>query len=209
MDLEPLYKLAPVVMGAYGAAKVYVDMSSGRLSRMREQYRFAKEYFADKADGLADHPFLREKGLQAIIGDDRLAANDIEYLLLLKEPAKAIKYYELGRQYLQLSVKGAEHIIEFRTRYRSSWSRWWRKWGYFGLYGLCVFVVFGPAIFSKQLFSNHQGILSASAITIPIGSFYAWMALKAATRVSRAEALCRSQSLAEHGSTPHPPITDL
>ncbi|WP_154678035.1 hypothetical protein [Paraburkholderia nodosa] len=209
MDIDLFYKPATVLIGAYGAGKVYFDMSSGKLSRMREQYRFAKEYFTDKASGEADHPFLREKGLQGIIGDDSLVADDIEYLLRLKEPAKAIKYYGLGRQYLQLSLTNSGGAIEFRPRYKNAWPRFWRKWTYFGLYGLCAFLGYAPIAFSKQLFPSPHGVLAASALTIPVGSIYAWMALKAATRVSRAEALCRSQALAEPVSTVQTLITDL
>jgi hypothetical protein len=44
MDIDLLYKPVTVLIGAYGAAKVYFfNMSSGKVSRMREQYRFAKE----------------------------------------------------------------------------------------------------------------------------------------------------------------------
>lgn len=47
------------------------------------------------------HPFLREKGYQAIAGDKQIGANEIEYLLSLKGPERALRDYVLGRPYLE------------------------------------------------------------------------------------------------------------
>ncbi|AMV48523.1 hypothetical protein [Paraburkholderia caribensis] len=199
MDIDLIVKPVTVLFGAYGAAKVYYELSLGKVTRMREQYRFAKEYFADIKSGEANHPFLREKGLQAIIGDERLHANDIKYLLRLKEPAKAIEYFALGKRYLQLRRSGEDEAIEFRRPYRGEWSRRWRKQTFLGLYGISAFVGYGPIAFSKYLFSSQQSLLTACALTIPVGSYYAWMALKAAVRINRAESLVKSQELADVG----------
>ncbi|WP_443797747.1 hypothetical protein, partial [Burkholderia vietnamiensis] len=199
MDIDLVVKPVTVLIGAYGAAKVYYDLSLGKVTRMREQYRFAKEYFSDIKSGDASHPFLREKGLQAIVGDERLHASDIEYLLRLKEPAKAIEYFGLGQRYLQLRRSGVDEAIEFRRPYRGEWSRRWRKWTFLGLYGFFAFVGYSPITFSSYLFSTQQSLLTVCALTIPVGSFYAWMALKAAVRIKRAETLVKSQELADAG----------
>ncbi|WP_158898743.1 hypothetical protein [Burkholderia sp. L27(2015)] len=199
MDIDWVVKPVTVLIGAYGAAKVYYDLSSGKVTRVREQYRFAMEYFSDIKSGDASHSFLREKGLQAIVGDERLLAKDIEYLLRLKEPVKAIEYFGLGKQYLQLRRSGAGEAIEFRQPYRGEWSRRWRKWTFLELYGLFAFVGYGPIAFSKHLFSTQQSLLTACALTIPVGSFYAWLALRAAVRIKRAETLVESQELADPG----------
>ncbi|VVE23774.1 hypothetical protein PCA20602_03285 [Pandoraea capi] len=197
MELDWIVKPAMVLFGAYGAAKIYYDLSSGKVTRMREQYRFAKEYFTDIKSGSANHPFLREKGLQAIVGDSRLHANDIEYLLRLKDPVKAIEYFGQGRQYLQLRKTGINEAIEFQIQYRSKWSRKWRKMTFLAFYGLSAFVGYSPVAFSKYLFSNPQNLLTACALSIPVGSYYAWMALRAAVRIKRAETLVKSQELAD------------
>lgn len=140
MDINIVFGSASVLFGAYGAAKIYYDLSAGRVTRMRDQYRFAKEYFLDRNSGDVNHPFLWEKGLKAIVGDESLDAEDIEYLLKLKNPVRAVSLYSLGKDYLQLRKSDGGDAVEFRRHYRSGWSRGWRKWTYSALYGLFVVV---------------------------------------------------------------------
>ena len=193
MDYDLLIKTVTVLIGAIGAGKLIYDLSIGKRSRMREEYKFAKEFLEEVSSNKQLHPFLREKGYQAIAGDIQVSADEIEYLLSLKGPDRALGDYVLGRPYLEHLPNVGNLQIAFRRKYQGAWSRQWRKFLYLGMYVALVFLAFAPLLFSRLLFKGSAQMFIAFVVCVSAFGPYAWFALKAATRISRAEKLVENQ----------------
>lgn len=194
MDLESVIKVASFVLGLGSAAKVIYEISTGKRSRMRDEYKFAKEFIEalDAPDPM--HPFLREKGFQAIAGDNQLSADEVEYLLSLQKPDRALRDYVLGKSYLDHLPHMGNLQVKFRAKYEGSWSRSWRKTSFLIAYALLVFLAFSPLLLSKLLFKSITEVFAALGLTLLVFGPYAWFSLVAATRIYRAEKLVQNQS---------------
>lgn len=193
MDYDILIKTATVLIGAIGAAKLIYDLSIGKRGRMREEYKFAKDFLQDVSSGEQLHPFLREKGYQAIAGDKQIGADEIEYLLSLKGPERALRDYVLGRPYLEHLPDAGNLQISFREKYKGVWSRRWRKFFYLITYFGLAFLAFAPLVLSKFFPIGPPQIFVAFAVCVSVFGPYAWFALKAGTRIYRAEKLVEHQ----------------
>jgi hypothetical protein len=194
VDFESLIKVASFVLGLGGAAKVIHEISTGRRSHMRDEYKFAKEFMEALAAPDPMHPFLREKGFQAIAGDNQLSADEVEYLLSLQKPDQALRNYVLGKRYIDHLPHMGNLQVKFRAKYEGSWSRNWRKTFYLLAYTLLVFLAFSPLLLSKFLFQSFTEVLTAFGLTLLVFGPYAWFSLVAVTRIYRAEKLVRNQS---------------
>ncbi|TAK84004.1 MAG: hypothetical protein EPO09_21130 [Aquabacterium sp.] len=197
MDLEVMIRgggtfIGLVAAGA-GAFKNAMDLTQLRSGRLREEYKFAREFFADyKKDG-AMHPFLKTKGLQAIAGTTDINPSEIQYLLTLKGAPQAIKNYVFGKKYLQ-HLEGVGNLqVDFKDRYKSPRYRKLLKGWYLFWYGLSVFAAGSPFIFSS--FFARGGVTSPGLLLVTLAFFspYAFLALRAGVRVSRAEHLVSTQ----------------
>ena len=122
MELDILLKSGTLLLGVIGAGKLLYDLWIIKHSRMRDEYTFAKTFFHEVSTNPTSHPFLREKGYQAIAGDRQLSADTIEYLLSLENPDRALRDYVLGRPYLEHLPQSGNLQIEFRKRYKNKWS---------------------------------------------------------------------------------------
>ncbi|MFL9936912.1 hypothetical protein P0D88_50065 [Paraburkholderia sp. RL18-103-BIB-C] len=193
MDIEIAYKIGALLIGVSGVGKLLYDFQISQRGRMRDEYKFAREFLEEASRNSAMHPFLREKGYQAIAGTTRLTADEIEYLLSLKGAPGALKDYILGRYYLGHFPQHGDLQIDFKPRYRKPWPRRLRKWTYTGAYGVLSFVAFVPFIFSRLLFKQPGEVLIASVIALPICLPYAWSCLRSAIRIDRAEKLVANQ----------------
>ena len=197
MDLEVLIKAAGILIGIVatgsGAFKTAMDLSQLRRGRLREEYKFAREFFADSKKDEAMHPFLRTKGLQAIAGTTDINPSEIQYLLTLKGAPQAIKNYVFGKKYLQ-HLEGVGNLqVNFKDRYKNPRYRKLLKSWYMFWYGLSVFAAGSPFIFSS--FFARGGITSPGPILVTLAFFspYAFLALRAGVRVSHAEHLVATQ----------------
>jgi hypothetical protein len=146
-----LVKWTPIILGLIGAiftiAKVRFELSNGKQSQRREEYKFAKD-FLEEIKNNPDMPlFAKEKGYKAIAPDkqpgiglrDKLGAKEIEYLLSLPKPELALQNYILGRHYLE-NIFDNEIFhnetpkIAFKKKYKVYWSRGLCKNTFFALY---------------------------------------------------------------------------
>lgn len=194
MENDVIFRCATVLFGAVGAAKIISDLVIGGRGRLREEYKFAKEFIDGLQKDPSMHPFLKEKGYQAIAGDRRLSAAEIEYLLSLKNPDRAIRDYVLGRDYLEDLLSTGNLRLNFRAKYRRPWARIWRKAGFFALYFVFAILAVSP-ILAPKLFGGDptQTIVALSGCLAGFGPF-AWMAVKAGARINRAEKIVKFQS---------------
>jgi hypothetical protein len=194
MDLFYLAsKLGALLLGAISTLKLTSDWLYGSQGRLREEYKFAKEFLNHLSEEPLMHPFLKQKGYQAIAGDTQLTALEIEYLLTLHDSARALKDYVLGRLYLKHFATAAESQITFLPKYKARWPRLWRKTLYFILYMLFFSCAFSPLLLPtlKSLQSIHE--LGLLAITFTLFMPPGFLALRAGVRITRAEALVANQ----------------
>ena len=170
-----------------------MELIRGRFGQLREEYKFARDFFADLEKNPQMHPFLRQKGYQAIACDNRLASAEIEYLLTLQDSPQALKDYVLGRQYINHLATATGSQLTFKHKFESTFSRMWRKGGYLALYLGCILIGLAPIMLpALRLMPPHQAILAFAVlgtVFFPLGGF----ALREAVRIARAEALLRSQ----------------
>ncbi|MDR1994628.1 hypothetical protein [Azonexus sp.] len=193
MDYDLLTKVITVVIGAIGAGKLMYDLAIGKSGRMRDEYKFAKDFLQDVKSNGQLHPFLREKGYQAIAGDRSINADEIEYLLSLEGPERALRDYVLGRPYLEHLPEAGNLQITYRKKYKASWARRWRKLFYVLAYAVLAFLAFAPLLLSKVIFKTPGQMLVGFVVSASVFGPYAWFALKAGARIYRAEKLVEYQ----------------
>lgn len=194
MNFEMVLKTLSVLVAIVGAAKIIYELVLGGRGRLREEYKFGKEFLSALEENPKMHPFLKEKGYQAIAGDRRLSAVEVEYILSLQNSDRALSDYVLGRSYLEhLQVKG-DLQLNFRPKYKSRMSRGWRKVVYFSTYFVLAFLAFSPILISKFLGGDLPKTFVVFGLSLVGFGPFALMALMAGARISRAERLVKNQS---------------
>jgi hypothetical protein len=193
VDWDIPIKLVTVVAGVVASGKVLYDMAMMNHSRMRDEFTFARDFLALVASNKNMHPFLRESGYQAIAGDRNLSADVIEYLLSLHNASQALRDYVLGRAYLERLVRRGDLRIRFRGRYRYGRVRWSMRALYLTLYVVLALGAAAPVILSSVLFKKPSDAILPFMFSLSVFGSYAWMSLKAAVKLSRAERLVQNQ----------------
>lgn len=105
MNFETIIKIIGLIAAIIGAAKIIYEITTGRKSHLREDYKFAKEFLEDLKNNPNLHPFAVEKGYHAIAGSEIIDSEEISYILLLKNPGKSLRDYILSKKYLQILEK--------------------------------------------------------------------------------------------------------
>lgn len=195
INADIIIKFATFALGLFGAVKVYQEISVSRRNKMREEYKFARDFLDEVKSNGNFHPFALEKGFQAIAGDSELRSEEIAYLLSLREPDRALRSYVLGRHYLQHLPHSGNLQISFRQKYLNPWSRRWRKWLYTALYGVLTFGAAAPLIFSRYISKDLTTVLTTFLVTSAILFPYGVLFLRAAVKIQRAESLVENQNL--------------
>ena len=193
MNIEMLIRLGTSVFGAVGAL-VSRGIYDRKRARLREEYRFEKEFLDDVANRPDMHPYLRDKGYRAIAGHERFSADEIAYLLSLKDADLAIRDFALGKPYLEHLPQRGNLQVAFREKYRGSWSRLWRKGLYVSLYCLLSFFSFTPLFYARH-FSSQTELLVVLAVSLSTGMYHAALAAIAARRIISAERLVKNQKI--------------
>lgn len=188
VDYDVLFKAGTLIVGAIGTWKLIIEFLRGRHGHLREEYRFAQEFLSDLAANPKMHPFLLQKGYQAIAGDTRLSAAEIEYLLTLQDAPRALKDFILGRPYLNYLATASGTKIVLKNQFQGRWPRLWRKGVSFALYLGCYFLGVSPIYLAKSGQALPMFVLTAS-VCFPAGYF----ALRAGVRIARAEVLVGKQ----------------
>ena len=193
MDIDLTIKLGSLTLGAIATMKIVYEWLYGRYGRLREEYKFARDFFKDLKDDPDLHPFLKQKGYQAIAGDTKLSASEIEYLLELHDSARALKDYVLGRPYLRHFTTAANQRVAFEPRYETAWSRNWRSLMYFLLYMTFFVGAFSPMFIPSVEAASLLDKTLYFAFTLLLFLPAAFLALRAVTRIARAEVLVKNQ----------------
>lgn len=193
MNLETFLKLFSLIAGAFALWKIVVEVGAGRRSRFRDEYKFAREFLDDIQKTPQMHPFLRQKGYQALAGDNRLTAQTVEYLLTLPESARALRLYVMGLPYLQHTATAVSSQVSFKRKFESHAARVSRKIAYLVAYGL--FYALGAApLFSLPLSlfglaPSPYLFLTTALFCWPLAALSLWSGM----RIMAAESLVDAQ----------------
>ena len=188
MDYDALYKAGMLIVGAFGTWKLIVELLRSRHGYLREEYRFAREFLSNLEENPKMHPFLLQKGYQAIAGDTRHSAAEIEYLLTLQDAPRALKDFTLGRPYLDYLDTAPGAKIALKAKFQGSWQRLWRKGMYLALYVGCYALGVSPIYLAKS-----GQVLPMFALTALVCFPAGYFALRAGVRIARAEVLVKNQ----------------
>lgn len=165
----------------------------GKWGRMREEYKFAKEFLVELRATPEMSDFQKAKGYQAIAGFQAMGVKEGNYLMSLEEPARAMDRYVLGFDYVEHRPDRETEQIQFQNEYQSKLARDWRKAFYIVVYFICVFFAVAPMFFAR-LFGAELGALALSVVScllifIPGG----WLSLRSYTKIIAAERLVNNQ----------------
>ena len=162
MEIKYFTLFAAASVFAIWVAWRYCHESSETADRMREQYRFAKAYI-----------------------NGTLSSYDVTYVMNLNNSARAANRLILGRKYLHLVRSGDTSRMEFRAKYASSRSRRLRKYFFFFLYA--AFVLVEASEIGDLLFNPYSWEEIGKISIIAFETASAWISLKAARQIYRAE----------------------
>jgi len=190
VDIEIIIKITTAIFAVLGAAKIIYEFSSGSKLKLREEYRFAKEFLNDIDQKPKPHHLAIERGYYAIAGTSAIKASEISHLISLSSPDKSLKDYVLSRKYVELNERS--HKIEFRKKYKNRWSRNWRKGLCLTVYFLGSFLAISPFILTHPFNLELKFMLLAFA-TIPCFGFFAFDSLRGFIKIMRGETLVNEQ----------------
>lgn len=191
MMLAIAIKIVLALGTVIGAFKFINEMLTNSKARLREEYRFAKEFLADMDDEeCALHPVAIERGYYAIAGTNSVTVTEIKYLLDLTSPDRKLRDYVSSRKYVEVNSEGSR--IGFREKYKSMLSRRWRKIVYLLGYVASALIAVSPLILAAPLHFGPK-FMMLTIITVPCFGFYAVDALRSLTRILTAERLVNEQ----------------
>ncbi len=190
MDLGNIIKIIIALGTMAGVAKVIYEFSVGGKLRLREEYRFAKEFLKDLETLPKLHHLAEERGYYALAGTSSMKVSEIKYLVSLTDADRRLKDYVLARKYVNLNV--GTNKIGFREKYRSAWSRTWRKVIHVIAYMIGSFLSLSPLLVI-QPFGLPQKYMLLVLITLPCFGIFAVEFLRSFVKISRGEALVKEQ----------------
>jgi hypothetical protein len=193
MEPELFAKLVGIIVAVLSAGRIIYDLVSKKQLNLRDEYRFAKEFLEDLGDTPTLHPFVIEKGYQAIAGTTLLSSKEVAYILTLKNSAQCLKDLVFSYKYLEHIDTTGNHEISFKPKYNLQLSRQWRKILYLFFYFVSAFVALSPFLAVSPLGLHVKQFFAAIVITLPVFGFYAWFSIQEYVRLQRAEILVTSQ----------------
>jgi hypothetical protein len=206
MSLESLLQvlgfIGAAVAGSFGTWKVVDELLRRGKTSLREDYRFAREFFAS-GDSL--HPVVTEMGYQAIAGDGRVTSEEVSYLLTLQRPREALRNFIAARHLLQFFSTAPIEKISFKPLWAAPSRRRALRFSYAAAYFSTYSLGFCPLpLVSLELLSVSTG-LSLFVVTAAVFFPLALISLKAARKLKMAESLIGAQSeaknrLGDHGA---------
>lgn len=195
--MEMLIKISPFIVGLIGVLvavwRFMVEMPRGRQGNLRDEYKFFREFLSDLKAHPDMHPFLIEKGYQAVSGGAEVSGAEMEYILQLHSSVEALRKFVSGRRYLDFYTTVTDQKIKFKQKYSKNWTRRWRKWSYAAVYFICSSIAVSPLLLPGLKLMSPERTLAALILTLPLFFPIAIMALKAAVRINNAESLIKNQ----------------
>ncbi|MDR1967467.1 MAG: hypothetical protein LBQ32_02070 [Burkholderiaceae bacterium] len=196
MDLEAwniVGRLVGMLVALYPIGKGIAEWMNGKTSKMRDEYRFAMEFLSAINDQKPLHPFVLEKGYQALAQSRRITIPEAQYLLNLENSPSRLKDFVLGYYYVQHLSTNGDNEISFRMKFVTDWSRRWRKGVYLIGYVVLGVAAFSPLILAAPLGASRFIVISTFAQTLPIFGICAVFSIMEAVKIVSAERLVKLQ----------------
>ena len=193
MALDDILKLVGAVFSVLTVGKLIYDLAISRKTRLRDDYKFAKDFFDELGRTPRPHPFVIERGYHAIAGDTSLSVREVENLLSLENPSSALRDYVLAREYLEHLPQSGHLQVKFKSKFSTLWSRQWRRAFYLVAYFVSALLAVSPMFFLGSFKSNPgSGLL----LVIVFGAAFgvpAFNSVKEYGRLYRGEKLVSGQ----------------
>lgn len=153
-----ILELAAKAIGLFGsiftAYKLLLEVVVHRKTRLREEYKFVKEFLSDIGASSGPHPYLVEKGFAAVSGKDNLTAAEILFFLTQPNPSLSLKRYSEARQrYVEYSQD--ENRVNFKGKFTDAGKRRWSKISYASGYFCLAALSLVPLFFASNLFGKN------------------------------------------------------
>jgi len=190
MEIGNIVKIIMAIGAMIGVAKIIYELSSSSKLKLREEYKFAKEFLADLDEETPPHHLAVERGYYALAGTSSIQVSDIKYLISLSNPDKSLKDYALSRKYVVLNKTPQK--IDFRLKYQRKFSRAWRKTFYILIYVLASLLAMSPLLLAAP-FNLGPKFMLLALVTIPGCGFFAFDALRSCMKIMRGETLVKEQ----------------
>lgn len=178
-----------------GGGRVLYKWLAGEKSKLIQDYEFAKAFLHELASNPNLHPYVREKGYQALTGRAGLDDTEVvEYILTLEKPERCLRDYMLS--------KGLLEQVETSGNLRLSFKRWYhqdptvRKWLsrlLASTYFVCALVALAPLALALPFDISGKRIILLLLITLPTFGYVALSALFAFAKLVRGERLVERQ----------------
>lgn len=193
MTLFDWLKLMGALSSFAAISKILYDIVSGKKAKLREEYRFAKEFLVDLDNDL--HPYAKEKGYQALAGTTAISVLDIEYILTLKNSAQCLRNYVLAGEYLERVESMGNTSLQFKPKYQSHNKRVLLIIFYLLVYVVCFMSILSPIYLKSWFQLSNSETLIALAMTITAFPLPTWWSLKEAVKLGSARELVNSQKI--------------
>lgn len=192
MDISDWVKIPALVSAFVVFSKFLYDIASGKRTKLREEYRFAKELLSDINSGKL-HPYAKEKGYQALVGTKNISTEEVEYILTLREPVQCLNDYVLAREYLEKIESRGNTQLRFKKSYQSKGKRtsliaWYLVW-----YAIFAILIISPVYANYWHNFTPKNLLILVITTFVTFSFPAWRSLKRAAMLVRGQKLVKNQ----------------
>ncbi|ELA7191360.1 hypothetical protein RAL72_004634 [Vibrio alginolyticus] len=192
MDISEWLKLPAVLSAFVVLSKFLYDIASGKLTKLREEYRFAKELLNDIKSGNL-HPYAKQKGYQALVGTTDISTEEVEYILTLKDSVQCLNDYVIARKYLERVESRGNTQICFKPKYQSERKRlalivWYVFW-----YFTFAMSVVSPFILNIWYNLSATDLLVLVIISASLFALPAWLSLKNVARIARGQHLVKNQ----------------
>jgi hypothetical protein len=188
--IEILLKIVTIFSVCYVIYEKTFESRNRTGKKIREDYKFAKDFFEDRKNSSLDK-YLIELGYLGITQDQSIKTEEAEYLLSLQKPVIALFWFKKTRRYLTFSMTNIDRKITFKQKYKEENFREEHKLKYLSLYYIMFLLASFRLLFPTLPFltNNHYLIL-----WILFWLLLAWESLKAYLDMEMAEDLVRLQS---------------
>lgn len=194
MDFGEVIKVA-VSAGAFvgvlgGLGRFAWERSLSSKVKLRDEYRFAKEFLNDIDENPRMHPLVVERGYYALAGTMDLKVQEIKYLIGLEGPGGRLKDYVGARKYLDLNL--VSNRVDFKEKYRGKFARRIRMVFYGFMYFYFAVLAILP-LWSSSFFGVAPIFMLLAVATIPFFGLLSADSLIRVVRILDAQRLVRDQ----------------
>lgn len=193
----PLLEFAAKAVGLFAsiftASKLFLEVVLNRKTRLRDEYKFVKDFLTDIGTPSSPHPYLIEKGFAAISGKDNLTAEEIRFFLSQRNPSLSLRHFSAARERY---VEYCEHDrrVKFKEKFTDPTKRKRSKILYGIEYVILAVLALAPMFFASDLFGANWK-MAALFIVMFLVAFgpQAVLCLREVNHITKGEKLVNGQ----------------